>query len=201
MEIPIDVGVNCKDGPAGHTAAVVIDPTSKQVTHIVVRGKGSLIGEFLVPIDVVDKSSAHEITLHWDLAQLAEAPRFDKAVFTGDGTLAGGLVWPYAGVSDINFGAPMPAAFIQLEEVPENSMAVHVGAHVHATDGNVGTVDEFIIDRETSVITHIVLKHGHLWGKRNISVPVHEIDHVADDIVYLKLDKAAVEDLPDQPKS
>lgn len=201
MEIPINVDVHCKDGVAGHTAAIVMAPATRQVTHIVVKGKGSLIGEFLVPIEVVDKSTAHTITLVWSLAELAAAARFDQAVFVGEGATPGtGMIWPYAATDDMNFGSPQPAAFVVVEQVPDNGVAVHVGAHVDATDGRVGTVDQFIIDRSTSVITHIVLRHGHLWGKREISVPVRDIDHVQDDIVYLKLDKAAIEDLPDQPK-
>ncbi len=51
MQIPIDVEVQCTDGPAGHTAAIIVDPATKQVTHVVVKGKGTLLGEFLVPVD------------------------------------------------------------------------------------------------------------------------------------------------------
>jgi sporulation protein YlmC with PRC-barrel domain len=201
MELPINVDVHCTDGVAGHTAAIIVDPATRQVTHVVVRGKGSLLGEFLVPIDAIDKSSAHSVTLRWSTAELAAAPRFDKAIFVGAEGQGNGMMWPYAGVDDMNFGAPAPAAFVQVEEVPGSGIAVHVGAHVDATDGRVGKVDEFLIDRKTSVITHVVLRHGHLWGKREISVPVSDIDHVENDIVHLKLTKAAVEDLPDAPKA
>jgi sporulation protein YlmC with PRC-barrel domain len=202
MEIPIDVKVLCKDGEAGHTAAIIMDPATQQVTHVVVRGKGTLLGEFLVPVDAIDKSNPHELTLLWSLVELAAAQRFDKAILVGDGGVVPGsaMMWPYAGVSDMNFGAPMPSAFVQVEEVPESGIAVHVGAHVNATDGRVGKVDEFLIDRKTSAITHVILRHGHLWGKHDISVPVSDIDHVQDDVVYLKIDKKAIEALPIVPK-
>ncbi len=78
----------------------------------------------------------------------------------------------------MTFGAPLPAAFVQVEEVPGSGVAVHVGAHVEATDGRVGKVDEFLVDRKSSAITHVVLHQGHLWGKRSISVPVSAIDRI-----------------------
>jgi sporulation protein YlmC with PRC-barrel domain len=202
MQIPIDVEVQCTDGEAGRTSAIIVDPATKQVTHVVVKGTGTLLGEFLVPVDMIDQATPHSLNLRWSREKLAEAPRFDKAIFVDEGGISveGAMVWPYAGVDDINFGAPSPSTFVQVEQVPGSGVAVHVGAHVDATDGRVGKVDEFVIDRESGAITHIILRHGHLWNKEEISVPVSAIDHIADDIVYLKLDKAAVEELPVLPK-
>lgn len=202
MQIPMDVEVQCTDGPAGHTAAIIVDPASKQVTHVVVKGKGTLMGEFLVPVDMVDQATPHAVILRWSREKLAEADRFDKAIIVDQGGISpeGGMMWPYAGVDDINFGSPSPSTYIQVEQVPGSEIAVHVGAHVDATDGRVGKIDEFVIDRESGTITHIILRHGHLWSKEEISVPVSAIDHIADDIVYLKLDKAGVEALPLAPK-
>jgi sporulation protein YlmC with PRC-barrel domain len=198
MQIPIDVEVQCTDGVVGHTSAIIVDPATKAVTHVVVRGKGTLLGEYLVPLDMVDQATPHAVYLRWNREKLEAAERFDKAVVVDDGGIAGGagMIWPYAGVDDVNFGAPSPSMFVQVEQIPGSEVAVHVGAHVDATDGRVGKVDEFVIDRESGTITHIVLRHGHLWNKEEISVPVSAIDHIADDIVYLKLDKDAVAALP-----
>jgi len=70
---------------------------------------------------------------------------------------------------------------------------------VQATNGHVGQVDEFAVDAESCHITHLVLRQGHLWGKRDITLPFSAIDHVADDVIYLKLDKAVIEQLPVVP--
>ena len=37
------------------------------------------------------------------------------------------------------------------------------------------------------------------WGKRDVTIPVSEIDKIADEAVYLKLDKKAIETLPTVP--
>jgi sporulation protein YlmC with PRC-barrel domain len=208
MKIPIDVEVQCSDGPAGHTAAIIIDPAARQVTHIVVKGKGALLGEFLVPLAMIDQCTPYSVILRWSREKLAAAPRFDKAMSVdADGISADDmsaddmstddtLMYPYAGVNDINFGAPAPSSFVQVEQVPGSGVAVHLGAHVDASDGRVGKVDEFVVNRDTGAIVYLVLRHGHLWKKEEIAVPISEVDHIADDIVYLKLDKAGVEALP-----
>jgi hypothetical protein len=43
------------------------------------------------------------------------------------------------------------------------------------------------------------MQKGHLWGKKEVALPVETIDFVDADTVYLKLDKAAVKDLPTVP--
>jgi hypothetical protein len=43
------------------------------------------------------------------------------------------------------------------------------------------------------------MQKGHLWGKKDIALPVATIDSVGADTVYLKLDKAAVKSLPTEP--
>jgi uncharacterized membrane protein/sporulation protein YlmC with PRC-barrel domain len=70
---------------------------------------------------------------------------------------------------------------------------------VEATDGHIGTIGELVLDPETEQITHLVLQEGHLWGKKEVTLPLSAIDRIADDTIYLKLDKKAVEQLPSVP--
>ena len=64
---------------------------------------------------------------------------------------------------------------------------------------DVGRVDEFLVDRETEHITHLVLREGHLWGQKDVTIPVSEIERIEEDTVYLKLDKEEIERLPSIP--
>ena len=65
MQIPIDVEVQCTDGEAGRTAAIIVDPATRQVTHVVVKGKGTLLGEFLVPVDRSTRRHPSTLILRW----------------------------------------------------------------------------------------------------------------------------------------
>jgi hypothetical protein len=40
------------------------------------------------------------------------------------------------------------------------------------------------------------MREGHLWGKKDITIPVSEIEQIDEDVVRLKLDKESIEKLP-----
>ena len=48
-------------------------------------------------------------------------------------------------------------------------------------------------------ITHLVLREGHFWDKKDVTIPVSEIDRLDEDEVFLKLDRRAIEKLPAIP--
>jgi sporulation protein YlmC with PRC-barrel domain len=76
---------------------------------------------------------------------------------------------------------------------------VHRGARIHATDGAIGRVDEFLVNPANNRISHLVLREGHLWGQKDVTIPVAEIDHIDEDAVCLKLNKQQVGALPAIP--
>ena len=75
--------------------------------------------------------------------------------------------------------------------------ADHIGAPVRML---IHDLHVLVINRDTGDLAYVILRHGHLWHKEEICVPVTAVDHIADDIVYLNLDKAGVEALPVLPK-
>jgi sporulation protein YlmC with PRC-barrel domain len=78
-------------------------------------------------------------------------------------------------------------------------VVIRRGTLVEARDGQVGKVDEFLVDPKNDVITHLILREGHLWGKKDVTIPVSEIDKITDEVVYLKLDKDTIATLPSVP--
>jgi uncharacterized membrane protein/sporulation protein YlmC with PRC-barrel domain len=90
---------------------------------------------------------------------------------------------------------------IEVERIPVGELAVRRGTRVEATDGDVGKVGELVLDPESGKITHLVLLEGHLWGKKEIILPLSAIERVYDDTVYLKIAKEAVSRLPTFPVS
>jgi len=194
MDVPLNVEVHCSDGANGRSTAIVVEPRTKVVTHFVVEAKGV---EYLVPIDAIAASDPHHIQLRWSWAELAQAQPFDRVVYVGDSEpgAASSVFIPYTLDQEYMVEA-VDVMYQHEEQVPANELALHRGAWVEASDGRVGQIDEFVIDQATGQITHVVLRHGHLWGKREIAVPLSAIDHVLEDVVYVNLDKAAVEHLP-----
>jgi hypothetical protein len=83
--------------------------------------------------------------------------------------------------------------------IPPSEVALHRGARVKATDGYVGQVDEFLVDPISEQITHLVLCEEHMWGRKDVGIPISLVKHVEGDTVYLKVDKHTIEALPAVP--
>jgi hypothetical protein len=56
----------------------------------------------------------------------------------------------------------------------------------------VGHVDGLLVDDAGGRLTHVVLEHGHLWGKREVSIPVAHVEAVRNDEIALGLTKDEV---------
>jgi SAM-dependent methyltransferase len=199
MDIPVKAEIQCEDGPGGQATSVILHPISRRVTHIVVREKNFPHTERLVPVDLVVDSNPHQIRLACtgdDL--LAMEPFIETEFIPGVEPFAAYSLeeyrlWPYV-LPDQDLGT-----VLEHEHIPPGELAVRRGTRVQATDGQVGHVDEFLLDPANMHITHLVLREGHLWGQKDVAIPVSEIGRLEGDIVYLKLDKHGVGRLPGIP--
>jgi sporulation protein YlmC with PRC-barrel domain len=208
LDIPLDVEVFCSDGACGRSTAIIVNPVSQKITHLVVATPEMLHSEYLVPVNLIEYSQADRIQLSCQRVTLATMEPFHKIKFISlhdleesdsplakipEAQLSTAWLWPYI-TADGNY-----STYVNVQQTPHNELAIHRGAHVEATDGRIGKVDEFIINSKNDHITHLVLREGHLWGQKDVMVPVSEIDRVESDVVYLKLNKDAVENLPAVP--
>jgi len=84
---------------------------------------------------------------------------------------------------------------VMYHRVPKGEVEIRRSSTVSATDDEfLGRVDGFVVDDDH--ITHLVLEHGHLWGKREITIPIGAVATVETDAISLSLSKAEVEALP-----
>jgi sporulation protein YlmC with PRC-barrel domain len=85
---------------------------------------------------------------------------------------------------------------VTYDKVPQGEVEVRRGQHVHASDGPIGHVRGLVVDPSDHQVTHVLLDEGHLWGKREVSIPISAVLGVGDDGVRLNLTKAEVTSLP-----
>ncbi len=204
----IGVEVTCSDGTCGDLRRVVIDPVARVLTHLVVEPKHRQGMGRLVPVDLVE-ATAEEIRLRcsraeFDALENAEETHFLPEAGEQMGYGAGQAVaWPYYGLGGAMGGIGMggmgmantPQVMID-DRVPAGEVEVRRGEHVHATDGNIGRVQGLVIDPTDHHVTHVLLEQGHLWGKREITIPIGAVKDVAADGVRLNLTREEVRDLP-----
>ena len=205
--IPLHAKVECADGECGESETIIVDPVARTVTHIVVTGK-DLPGGRLVPLNLVVSTRQNMIRLSCSRAELAALPQFTEIryvkqqlpstimpAFASAGVATPGYTFylqPYALTEGREY---VP---VETELVSAGQMSVQRGMQVHAKDGFIGQVGELLIGGDGR-ITHIVLLEGHLWGKKEITVPLSAIDYTTADNVYLKLDRKSIELLPAVP--
>jgi sporulation protein YlmC with PRC-barrel domain len=204
MEIPLNVHVECADGVCGHSAFVLIDPVANQVTHLVVREDVSNT-EYIVPVDFIAETVADTIRLRCDRAKLEKMHPFIKTKFIeekvpnsnfGSGGTYG--LGSYYYLPYVNSEIPVYEA-VEQKQIPPGELAVSRGTRVEATDGFVGKVDEFVVNPKNGHITHLVMREGHLWGEKDVIIPISAMGNTRDDTVLLKLDKNQIESLPTFP--
>jgi sporulation protein YlmC with PRC-barrel domain len=206
-EFTIGSDVSCSDGVCGELKRVVVDPVARALTHLVVEPKHGGGAGRLVPVDLVN-SAGEEIRLRcssaeFDALENAEETRFLPGLsgewgYPSEQVLA----WPYyglgvgmgtdsMGMGNMNAGPQM----VTRDRVPVGDIQVRRGEHVHATDGSIGRVQGLVVDPADHHVTHVLLDEGHLWGKKEVAIPIGAVTGV-DDGVRLSLTKDEVADLP-----
>jgi sporulation protein YlmC with PRC-barrel domain len=206
LDIPLNAKVECTDGACGRSVVVLVNPISDQVTHLVVKEEVFSKKEYIVPVDFAIETNADTIRLRCSKAELEKMDPFIKTTFIKENVPdrnygdAGGMI----GLGSFYFMpyvTPEKTIYVseEIQQIPPGELAVRRGTHVEATDGYVGKVDEFIINPENGHITHLVMREGHLWGKKDVTIPLSAIGEPREDTVFLKLDKHQIESLPTIP--
>ena len=208
-QFTIGAEVSCTDGVCGEVRRVAVDPVARAVTHLVVEPKHrSGLGR-LVPLGLVDAAPGG-IRLDCTLAEFGQLEAAEETEFLPG---AGGygayspdqaLFWPYYGlglggglgvgmVGGVGLGnVPLPVTY---DKVPLDEVEVRRGERVHAADGEIGRVQGLVIDASDRHVTHVLLQEGHLWGRKEVAIPISAVTGI-DDGIGLSITKQQVQDLP-----
>jgi sporulation protein YlmC with PRC-barrel domain len=200
------------DGACGKLSGAVIDPIANALTHLVVEPERHHALGHLVPVDLVE-SSGDEIRLRCTVAefqaldeaeevQLVPVPEDERSPAWGRT-----YQWPYYGLGMLTGGmgaggmgefetphhhTPQPTV---AERVPLGEVEVRRGDRVHATDGWIGSVAGLVIDPADHHVTHVLLSEGHLFGRKQVAIPIRKTARVGDEI-RVDLTKQEVGELP-----
>ena len=217
MRLELGSPVHCTDGPFGELADVVIDPTRRQVTHLVVGPHREHDQARLVPIELasneeggsstiglgcsLEEAGKLELVEEYAYLRLGESPDLGPGWDVGVESV---LAQPYYGYGTGVGYEPVPAEYdpnvsVTYDRIPKGEVEVRRASEVTSSDGHhLGKVDGFLVD-DTDAITHFVLERGHLWGKKEVTVPINAVASVHTDAVSLSLTKDEVGELPSVP--
>ncbi|MGA7989382.1 MAG: PRC-barrel domain-containing protein [Candidatus Dormiibacterota bacterium] len=218
-ETPFTIGAKatCADGPCGEVIRVVVDPVAMAITHLVVEPKHRKGLGRLVPLDLLEETEGGMIQIHCTLSEFEALESAEETEFRPEpGGYAGygadeARSWPYYRLGLTGYGGltlgyareglERPERWSESriaasrDTIPRGEVAFRRGEHVHATDGDIGQVHGLAVDPRTHRATHVLLQEGHLFGRKEVAIPITAVVGIGDGI-RLNLTKEEVQNLP-----
>jgi sporulation protein YlmC with PRC-barrel domain len=209
VRLELDKPVFVDGQEVGKLGDLVIDPVAKRVTHLVVRPHHGEDTSHLVPIELADAAAGDgKIALTCSHAEFEALPAVEEFTYLRLGEVQTDDPNWDVGVSDIlalpyydstGLAGPVEAVGdmgVVWDRVPKGEVELRRSSRVMSADGDyLGDVDGFLVD-DGEHITHFVLERGHLWGRREVTVPIGSVASVESDVVTLSLSKDEVGALP-----
>lgn len=204
----IGAEVWCHDGHCGDLKRVVVDPVARAITHLVVGPSHPRGLDHLVPVELASLTGG-TIRLECTRDELSTLEEAEETHFLNGAAGRWGygqdemLSLPYFGLATggvggmgmDRMGAPYPPDAVTVDRVPLGEIEVRRGDRVRAEDGQVGRVQGLVVDPTDHHVTHVLLEAGHLWGKKDVAIPIGAVTGVEDGIV-VRLTKDQIRDLP-----
>lgn len=208
----IGAEASCSDGVCGKVSRVIIDPVALTVTHLVIEPKHRKENGRLVPVHLVDNTTGH-IRLRCTIADFDKLDPAEEIDLVEGASYEGGYGQPaavqsYGDVGSMGVGGSASGMGIGMslshsppvvehDVVPDGELDVHRGDHVHATDGDIGQVQGFLVDPGDNHVTYVLLQEGHIWGRKQVAIPISAVTGIDDAYgIRLNLTKQQLEDLP-----
>ena len=219
----LEAEVRCADGDCGKLRTLVIRRVDDAVTHLVVESANREGPSKIVPLGLVDASLVNtggagtakdEVRLRCTTAEFERLDSAEATYFPGDedyentvGSWEPDDLWPYyASASGMVPGAPdTPGGLgkipepVTVDAVPDELPGedeVFRGDHVHATDGDIGHVLGFVVEAGSGRVTSVLLREGHLLGRRTVLIPRSAVAEVGADGFRLSITREQVRHLP-----
>ncbi len=206
MRLELGKPIVCTDGEVGELADVVVDPIQRRVTHLVVQPHGKLGPARLVPAELASGDEGR-ISLRCTRADVDGYATVRESSYLRTGELPTDdpdwdvgiedvLAMPYYTTPDMGVYPTLDEPYVMTyDRVPKGEVEIRrASAVVSADDEQLGEVEALVVDG--GEITHIVLERGHLWGRRDVTIPIGAVAKVESDTVTLRLSKNDVGDLP-----
>jgi uncharacterized protein YrrD len=212
------------DKKLGTIERVVIDPRTKEVTHVVVD-KGFFFGEDkVVPISLLGPVTEERVVLREGNYDFEDLPSFRETEYVRaeaetaetrevppepqrEAAEPSLFVRPYYWYPPLGVGwwngmgypSPIESEFVRTVEIniPEGTVALEEGAQVIGSDDEpIGKVDEVMTDAETERVTHFIISEGLIFKEKKL-IPAHWVQSILEDRVFLSVPSGVVKDLPD----
>jgi uncharacterized protein YrrD len=195
----------------GSVGRVVIDPRSKEITHIVVE-KGFLFGtDRVLPASLIADSDDERLVLSGEAGDLEQFPEFEVSNFV----MLDERDLPTGGREELVMGETAPSAYpypatlphhfwstdniatapynyhrpgystVTQQNIPDVSVALKKGAAIVCEDGKkAGELYEVLVDKRSNQAVHLVMSGGFLSTEKKL-IPVDWIVNATEEEIHI----------------
>lgn len=220
MQFKAGTAVYSADGEdVGRIERAVINPHTREVTHLVVRQGFLFTEDKVIPVDLIASATEDRVVLIQTEDSLQDLPPFEETHYVplDEDELGREPVYPLAGYAAPLYGYPPVGtswwgyggylgyrAYPEIDtiatterNIPDDTVPLKEGARVVSAGGDhVGNVEQVIADAGSGRATHIVIAQGLLFKARKL-VPTSWIRSIDEDEVRLSVGSRQLERLPD----
>jgi uncharacterized protein YrrD len=208
--------VTAKGDKVGQIDRVVLDPRSKELTHLVVKKGFLFTKDKVVPLDRVETATENRVVLKAGKEEPDAFPEFEETHYVpieraepaakkrSDQLsplawyypVAGGAWWHIRMSGHSGISKPPYVRKTELN-IPDGTVALEEGAKVVSKESeHVGEVERVYADDEEQRVTHLLISKGMISKSRKL-IPTLWVDSVCDDVVRLGISEHLVEALPE----
>jgi sporulation protein YlmC with PRC-barrel domain len=203
---------NAKDEKLGELENVVIDPETKEVTHLVSKKGFLFTTDKVIPIGMVSKEDEDGIYLgnfsgdekdlpdfmQMHYVEVKQANQIRSANYTNMTTF---LPYPSLGFGTLAHfpyrGRPKSTESWIEVNIPDDTTAIQKGIEVYTFDGkHIGDVDKVFMDSFTDKVSHFVVSEGFLFKDKKL-VPILWVKEIKASRITLYVDEKIFEYLPE----
>jgi sporulation protein YlmC with PRC-barrel domain len=198
MPFKIGAYATCTDGAYGQISRIIVNPITREVTHLAVDPQHRHGPGRLVPVDLVDATTG-QIRLRCTLAEFQTLRPAQEGGSAADldptghlGNPANQVRWvlgPVHDPGDAGHGGTVGY-------VPPGEVDIRRELTVCATDGEIGQVQGLIVEPGGHRVTHVLLQEGHMRGRKEVAIPIGDVTKIGTLLIHLSLTKHQVKDLP-----
>jgi hypothetical protein len=207
MNLALGTTVRCSDGAVRELADIVVDGPGRRVTHLVVQPKRQHEEARLVSLELVGEDANGAVSLFCTAETLDGLERVREYAYLPAGQQPEENPQWDVGVEDVlvvpsveplDMAEPEfdPNVNLMYDRVPKGDVELRLTSSVYSVDEHrVGSVNGVVVG-EDGVITMLTLQRGHLWWRREVSVPVDAIASLENDLATLAVEKDELKRFP-----
>jgi uncharacterized protein YrrD len=210
--------LHATDGDLGLVQEFYFDDTTWTIRYMVAGTGNWLSGrKVLIALAALEKSdwNAGTFSVNLSCTQVRDSPATDtqKPVYRQhEIELHSYYRWPFywGGAYGDSFGlTPYPPDITsRLQEISESSQQEDphlrstrqlIGYHIHASDGEIGHLSDFVVDEDTWKLSYIIVDTGNWLMSIKVLIAVNWVNTVkwSDEGVYLNLSREVIRSSPE----